>query len=68
MTETIVQSNGHTPHEAPRRDLIPPHIAWPLFVVLLLAMSVTAALYTAYMANVDGGVTVVESSEYAPER
>ncbi|MEM8558508.1 MAG: hypothetical protein AAGG50_11855 [Bacteroidota bacterium] len=63
-----VQTNGHATDEAPRRDLIPPHIAWPLFVVLLLSMSVTAALYTAYMANVDGGVQVIESSEYAPER
>ncbi|MEM8600442.1 MAG: hypothetical protein AAGF99_11015 [Bacteroidota bacterium] len=62
------QTNGHTPHEAPRRDLIPPHIAWPLFVVLLLSISVSAAIYTAFMAHADGGVQVIDSSEYAPER
>ncbi|MEM6783480.1 MAG: hypothetical protein AAF624_07060 [Bacteroidota bacterium] len=62
------QTNGPATDEAPRRALIPPHIAWPLFVVLLLSISVSAAIYTAYMAHADGGVQVIESSEYAPER
>lgn len=48
-------------------SLVPAHIAWPLFVVLLLAMSVGAALFTAYMAHSDGGVQVVEGSDYSPD-
>ena len=39
---------------------IPSHIAWPLFVVLLLAMSVTAATVTVLAARSDGGAQVVE--------
>lgn len=62
--------NGQsTPSGTPERNsfLVPPHVAWPLFVVLLLAMSVGAALFTAYMANADGGVQVVEGSDYSPD-
>ncbi|NNF59119.1 MAG: hypothetical protein HKN04_12865 [Rhodothermaceae bacterium] len=63
-------SNGQSAHSVgPTRPppLVPPHVAWPLFVVLLLAMSVGAALFTAYMANSDGGVQLVEGSDYSPD-
>lgn len=59
-------SNGHAaPGAAPHRKppLVPPHIAWPLFIVLLLLMSVGAALFTAYMAHSDGGVQLVEGAQ-----
>ena len=48
-----------TDSDAPR-PLIPPHIAWPLFVVLLLAMSVAAAITTAVLSQSDGGAQVVD--------
>lgn len=40
---------------------LPPHIAWPVFIVLLLGMSVSAAVYTFVAANSDGGPQVVSS-------
>lgn len=43
-----------------RRPFLPPHVAWPLFVVLLLAMSIGAAVYTFVVAQSDGGARVVE--------
>lgn len=39
---------------------IPPHIAWPGFVVLLLGLSITAAVLTLVLANSDGGVQVID--------
>ena len=40
---------------------LPPHIAWPLFVVALLVMSITAAVITVVAAHSDGGPQVVEN-------
>lgn len=40
---------------------IPPHIAWPLFVVLLLLFGVGSAFSILYAAHTDGGAQVVES-------
>ena len=54
--------------DSARRALVPPHIAWPLFIVLLLLMSVGAAAVTFWAAKSDGGAQVVEGSEYAPDR
>jgi hypothetical protein len=45
--------------------LIPPHIGWPAFIVLLLLMSVAAGVGTAYYATSDGGAQPVET-EQAP--
>ncbi|WP_457653977.1 FixH family protein [Rhodocaloribacter sp.] len=42
------------------KELLPPHIAWPLFVVTLLVMGVSVAVGTLVMANSDGGAQVVE--------
>lgn len=62
MNEPIA-SNGHARSERP--PLVPPHIAWPLFIVFLLALSVGAALFTAYMANSDGGVELVDDAPFS---
>jgi hypothetical protein len=60
-------TNGHAaPTEPVKKPLVPPHVAWPLFVVLLLLMSITAATITVFAAYSDGGVQVVEGSDYAP--
>lgn len=40
---------------------IPPHIAWPLFVVVLIGMSVTAVVITVIAAHSDGGPQVIEN-------
>lgn len=39
---------------------IPPHIAWPLFIVALLLISISAAVFTYIAANSDGGPQVVD--------
>ena len=52
-----------------RPPLVPSHIAWPAFVVLLLAMSVAAAVVTVIAARSDGGPRLVDTTEAerAPE-
>ena len=45
-----------------RPPLIPSHLAWPGFIVLLLAMSITAAVVTVIAARSDGGVRLVETA------
>ncbi len=42
------------------KELLPPHIAWPLFVVTLLVMGVSVSVGTLVMAHSDGGAQVVE--------
>jgi hypothetical protein len=39
---------------------IPARIRWPMFVVALLLISITASAYTLYRANSDGGPAIVE--------
>jgi hypothetical protein len=39
---------------------VPPHIAWPLFVALLLAMSVGLGVTAVVAANSDGGAQLVD--------
>lgn len=51
-----------TPDDTRTPPLIPPHIGWPLLVVLLLMMSLTAAGVTVYFATSDGGVQLVEDA------
>lgn len=55
------------PDDGRRPPLVPSHIAWPAFVVFLLAMSVTMAVVSVVAANSDGGVRHVEAVEAAPE-
>ena len=50
-----------TDHPTPKPPLIPPHVAWPGFVVFLLAISITMALVTAMAARSDGGARHVEA-------
>ena len=40
---------------------IPPHIAWPLFVVALLLSSLAAGASMVYFAHSDGGAQVVRT-------
>lgn len=42
--------------------LVPPHIAWPAFVVFLLAISITMAFVTLMAARSDGGARHMETS------
>lgn len=41
------------------RRPLPPHIAWPLFVVAILMMSVSAVVVTIVAAHSDGGAQVM---------
>ncbi|WP_158225122.1 hypothetical protein [Rubrivirga sp. SAORIC476] len=55
-----------TPPPSDRRPpLVPPHIAWPAFVILLLVISVVAAVGTLIAARSDGGVRMVETPTHA---
>lgn len=49
------------PTPSRRPPLVPPHIAWPAFVVLLLAMSIAAAVGTLIAARSDGGARLIET-------
>ncbi len=51
-----------TPPPDRRPPLVPSHIAWPAFIVLLLAISVGAAVVTVIAARSDGGVRLVETA------
>ena len=50
-----------TPLRKPRLTAfrLPPHVAWPLFIVALLLLSASAALLTLVAARSDGGAQVV---------
>ena len=62
-------TNGHaTGADGRKPPLLPPHVAWPLFIVLLLTMSVAAAAVTVIAAYSDGGAQIVEGSPYDPNR
>ena len=39
---------------------MPPHVAWPAFIVFLLAVSITMAAVTVIAATSDGGARLVE--------
>ncbi|MDT0630839.1 hypothetical protein RQM47_12130 [Rubrivirga sp. S365] len=43
-----------------RPPLVPSHIAWPAFIVFLLAISITMAAATFVAARSDGGVRLAE--------
>ncbi|GIV58336.1 MAG: hypothetical protein KatS3mg042_1249 [Rhodothermaceae bacterium] len=42
------------------KELLPPHIGWPLFVVALLASGVATTLGTLFAARSDGGAQVID--------
>ena len=41
--------------------LVPPHIAWPAFVVFLLVITITMVAVTVMAARSDGGVQRVDT-------
>ncbi|MEX0747600.1 MAG: FixH family protein [Rhodothermales bacterium] len=42
------------------KPTLPPHIAWPLFIIFILAVGIGGAFSILFAANSDGGVQVVE--------
>lgn len=60
-----INGNGHaSPEEdaAPRKKpLVPPHIAWPAFVIALLLLGIGSAFQALFAARSDGGAQVVEA-------
>jgi len=44
-----------------RIPTLPPNIGWPLFVVGLLSISISASVYTLLAAQSDGGAAVVDN-------
>jgi nitrogen fixation protein FixH len=73
MTPTMPQTDPHDlpggdghasldPPAAPRRKpLVPPHIAWPAFVVCLLLLGIGSAFEALFAARSDGGAKIVEN-------
>lgn len=43
-----------------QRFSLPPHIAWPAFVIFILGIGVSSGAYTFYQANKDGGVAHID--------
>ncbi|MFO8232999.1 MAG: FixH family protein [Longimonas sp.] len=48
-----------------KRFTLPPHIAWPAFVIFILGIGVSSASYTFYQANKDGGVARIATETTA---
>lgn len=40
---------------------LPPRIGWPLFIIGLLSISISASVYTLFAAHSDGGASVVNN-------
>jgi len=40
---------------------LPPHVGWPLLVVGLLSISITASVYTLFAAQSDGGPAIIRN-------
>ncbi len=52
-----------TPDPADRRPpIIPSHVAWPAFIVFLLAISITMAAVTLVAALSDGGARLTSEA------
>ncbi len=47
------------------RFSLPPHIAWPAFVIFILGIGVSSGAYTFYQANKNGGVAHIDSETAA---
>lgn len=56
-------NNKHAAQESATTSAsrIPPHVAWPLFVVLLLVIGVGSSLAIVFAARSDGGAKVIEN-------
>lgn len=56
-----LDGHGADESEQPRKKpLVPPHIAWPAFVVALLLLGIGSAFEAFFAARSDGGAQVVE--------
>jgi nitrogen fixation protein FixH len=44
-----------------KKPLVPPHIAWPAFIIALLLLSIGSAFQALFAARSDGGAQVVEN-------
>ena len=44
-----------------RLPSLPPHIGWPLLIVGLLSISITASVYTLFAAQSDGGPAIIRN-------
>lgn len=56
--------DGHAsdePSEPRKEPLVPPHIAWPAFVVALLLLGIGSAFEALFAARSDGGAQIVEN-------
>ena len=66
-----METNGHqksneavtkeTERQSSRIKALPPHIAWPLFVVGLLVLGVTYSMWVVFASRSDGGVQIIEN-------
>ena len=59
-----MNQNNMDPAQEPATTIasrIPPHLAWPLFVVLLLVIGVGSSLAIVFAARSDGGAKVIEN-------
>ena len=50
-----------------KRFTLPPHIAWPAFVVFILGIGVSSGAYTFYQANKGGGVARITTEATAAD-
>ena len=46
---------------------VPPHVGWPLLVILLLLVGIGSALAVLYAAHSDGGAQILEEYRAVPE-
>lgn len=65
MPTPDIPTNGHAnvtddPRPERRPPLVPPHIAWPAFIVALLLVGVGSAFQALFAARSDGGARVVD--------
>lgn len=64
--DSLPGGDGHASHEPPagpprKKPLVPPHIAWPAFVIALLLLGIGSAFEALFAARSDGGAQIVEN-------
>jgi nitrogen fixation protein FixH len=53
-------ASGDPPQPSKKQPLVPPHIAWPAFVIALLLLGIGSAFQALFAARSDGGAQIVE--------